>query len=113
MFHESYKLLFVDGKKIVVPNLQGFRNLEGFGNLEGFCTKLFWISIMLILYVYFVYPLVLQFLVKYYERPVQCKEITPDVTLLVCAYNEEEVIREKIHNSLELDYPSEKLKIVI
>ena len=73
----------------------------------------FWISGMIILYGYFGYPAVLNLLVKYYKKPVQTGEITPDITLLVCAYNEEDIIREKIQNSLDLDYPSEKLKIII
>lgn len=73
----------------------------------------FWMPAVLILYVYFGYPLALLLLVKYSRKPLQVREITPEVTLLVCAYNEEEVIGEKIRNSLKLDYPAEKIKIVI
>ena len=73
----------------------------------------FWMSSLIILYVYFGYPAVLNLLVKYYKKPIQTGAITPDVTLLVCAYNEEDIIREKIQNSFELDYPPEKIKIVI
>ncbi len=73
----------------------------------------YWAAITIIIYVYFGYPLVLQFLGRYYKKIVSIQEITPEVTLLVCAYNEEDVIREKIDNSLKLDYPSERLKIVI
>ena len=55
----------------------------------------FWMSGMIILYGYLGYPIALNLLVKYYKKPVQTGEITPDVTLLVCAYNEEDVIRGK------------------
>jgi cellulose synthase/poly-beta-1,6-N-acetylglucosamine synthase-like glycosyltransferase len=37
----------------------------------------------------------------------------PTVSLIIAAYNEEDVIAEKIENSLELDYPSEKLDVVV
>ncbi len=37
----------------------------------------------------------------------------PTVSLIVAAYNEEEVIAEKIENSLELEYPSDKLEIIV
>ncbi len=72
-----------------------------------------WAAIAVICYVYFGYPLSLMLLKKYYQKPVCSKEITPDVSLLICAYNEEDVISDKIKNSFELDYPSDKLKIVI
>lgn len=64
-------------------------------------------------FIYFGYPIVLFLLSKNDRKPICRKEITPDVTLLVCAYNEEEVIVEKIKNSFELDYPTDKIKIVI
>jgi cellulose synthase/poly-beta-1,6-N-acetylglucosamine synthase-like glycosyltransferase len=37
---------------------------------------------------------------------------TPPVTLIVAAYNEEEFIRQKIQNTLELDYPKEALHLI-
>ena len=36
----------------------------------------------------------------------------PEVTLFITAFNEEDVIDEKMENSLELDYPADKLHIV-
>lgn len=40
-------------------------------------------------------------------------EDVPDVALIIAAYNEEEVIAEKIENSLKLEYPREKLEIIV
>ena len=40
-------------------------------------------------------------------------EYTPDVCFMIAAYNEEEFIAEKIKNTLALDYPKDKLKIVV
>lgn len=37
----------------------------------------------------------------------------PEVAVLVAAYNEEDVIEDKIHNTLNLDYPSSKLKMYV
>jgi cellulose synthase/poly-beta-1,6-N-acetylglucosamine synthase-like glycosyltransferase len=92
-------------------------SIQVIGNLFGIHLLVdkvvFWIAIAITCYVYFGYPIVLVFLSKYYRKPISRKEITPEVTLLICAYNEEEVIAAKIENSFELDYPPDKMKIVI
>ena len=41
------------------------------------------------------------------------REITPFLSLIVPAYNESSTIVRKIHNSLALDYPPDRLEIVI
>ncbi|MDI6780503.1 MAG: glycosyltransferase family 2 protein [bacterium] len=48
-----------------------------------------------------------------WRKVVEKKEIYPTVTLLIAAHNEERVIREKIENSLQIDYPKEKMEIVV
>jgi len=40
-------------------------------------------------------------------------KITPYITLIVAAYNEERVINEKIKNTMEIDYPKDKLEIIV
>src|ERR1700743_3308545 len=40
-------------------------------------------------------------------------DFLPDVTLIVAAYNEENFIVEKIKNSLALDYPADKLQLIL
>ncbi|EFW90156.1 glycosyl transferase family protein [Haladaptatus paucihalophilus DX253] len=45
--------------------------------------------------------------------PVQSPSEWPSTTLVIAAYNEEDVIEEKIENSLELDYPDDKFDIVV
>ena len=47
------------------------------------------------------------------HRRVQKRAITPRVSLLVPAYNEESNIQQKIRNSLAIDYPPELLEIVV
>lgn len=78
---------------------------------------LFWICLFIVFYTYIGYGLVLYVLVKAKEMFHKQKAFTlptdeelPEVTLLVAAYNEEEVVDEKMRNSLALDYPKGKLK---
>jgi cellulose synthase/poly-beta-1,6-N-acetylglucosamine synthase-like glycosyltransferase len=73
----------------------------------------FWASVMLAVYVYAGYPLLLAGLCALARRPVARQPCTPSVSLLICAHNEEAVIREKIQNSLALDYPEDRIEIVI
>ena len=91
--------------------------IQVIGNLFGIHLLVdkvvFWIAIAITCYVYLGYPIILLFISKNYRKPICRKEITPEVTLLICAYNEGEVIAAKIENSLELDYPPDKMKIVI
>jgi len=74
---------------------------------------IFWFFIFLILYCYFGYPLVLFVLGIFLEKKPEKKEIFPSISLLIPAYNEEKVIQKKIENSLELDYPKDKLEIIV
>jgi cellulose synthase/poly-beta-1,6-N-acetylglucosamine synthase-like glycosyltransferase len=75
---------------------------------------LFWFSLAAIFYHYCGYPLVLLFLHRVLKRPpVQAADITPTVSLIISAYNEEDVIRKKVENALALDYPADKLEIIV
>lgn len=76
----------------------------------------FWICIALVFYTYIGYGIVLYLMVKVKELFVKRKNAPsfdeaslPEVTLLVAAYNEEDVVEEKMKNSLALDYPADKL----
>jgi cellulose synthase/poly-beta-1,6-N-acetylglucosamine synthase-like glycosyltransferase len=64
-------------------------------------------------YAYFGYPATLLLLRRIMHREVKKRAITPSLSLLVPAYNEEANIERKIRNSLELDYPAELIEIVI
>jgi cellulose synthase/poly-beta-1,6-N-acetylglucosamine synthase-like glycosyltransferase len=76
-------------------------------------TTLFWILSGAIVYTYFGYPLVLHFAAKVYKKEIKKKDIYPSVSLIIAAYNEEKSIEDKIKNSLDLDYPQEKLEIIV
>jgi cellulose synthase/poly-beta-1,6-N-acetylglucosamine synthase-like glycosyltransferase len=65
-------------------------------------------------YIYAGYPLILGFLgIFARRRRGHGGEQLPTITLIVSAHNEEMIIREKIENCLNLDYPRDRLKIVI
>ena len=78
-----------------------------------FITRLFWLSLGTIFYTYFGYPLLLTLLARLRGRPHFQAAITPSVTLVIAAYNEADFIDDKIRNSLALDYPSEKMKLLV
>ncbi len=72
----------------------------------------FWIGVVLLFHVYAGYPLLLLLLVSIKKKPWTQSSISPSVTLLVVAYNEEEVLRQKIENCLALEYPQSQLSIL-
>jgi Glycosyltransferase like family 2 len=74
---------------------------------------LFWLSVAFPLYVYIGFPLLLWLLQALVRSPPRKPPIEPSVSLLIAAYNEVAVIADKIRNSLALDYPAEKLEIVV
>ena len=74
---------------------------------------IFWGSVGLILYTYAGYPLILIAWSKLAPRPVKKEPMTPSVSLVICAYNEAQVIHKKLKNCLALDYPKDKLEIIV
>jgi cellulose synthase/poly-beta-1,6-N-acetylglucosamine synthase-like glycosyltransferase len=72
------------------------------------------ISLTVLLYVYCGYPLLLTLLVRVRgARAVQHGSALPPVSLVISAYNEAKVIRRKLENAIQLDYPRELLEIVV
>jgi cellulose synthase/poly-beta-1,6-N-acetylglucosamine synthase-like glycosyltransferase len=74
---------------------------------------LFWISAGFTVYVYAGYPILLWGLQAVFRSSPRRQPVEPSVSLLVAAYNEAAVIADKIRNSLALDYPADKLEVVI
>lgn len=71
------------------------------------------VFLFLTAYVYAGYPLLLLVLQKIAKRPIARGDSTPPVSLIIAAYNEQVVIAEKIENSLQLDYPRDRLEIMV
>jgi cellulose synthase/poly-beta-1,6-N-acetylglucosamine synthase-like glycosyltransferase len=66
-----------------------------------------------IVWVYVGYPVVLAAVAWLRRKPVARAPVTPDVTLVVCAYNEERDIRRKLEEACAADYPAERLEILV
>jgi poly-beta-1,6-N-acetyl-D-glucosamine synthase len=73
---------------------------------------IFFVSLAVLVYTFVGYPLLILCL-GWRRRTVRTGKSDRKVTLLICAYNEEKVIGEKIANSLALDYPKDKLEIIV
>ena len=73
----------------------------------------FWVCLAVCAYVYFGYPALLWVLSRVRSRPVRSGDVTPGVTFVIAAYNEEKVIAEKIENSLSLDYPADRIEVLV
>src|ERR1700735_1574605 len=74
---------------------------------------IFWIAVWIPLYAFAGYPLVLVGLGLVFHREVKKAPIFPLISLLIPAYNEARVIARKIENSLALDYPPDRIEIVV
>jgi cellulose synthase/poly-beta-1,6-N-acetylglucosamine synthase-like glycosyltransferase len=74
---------------------------------------LLWITIALLAYIYVGYPVVAILLARLWPRCVEKACVTPTITLVITAYNEEASIEQKLGNVLSLDYPKEKLDVIV
>ena len=82
-------------------------------------ATLFWLCMAIVVYTYVGYGIVLYLLVFVKRLATKAKPLAditddrlPEVTLMVCAYNEEDIIAEKMDNTRRLDYPSDRLHLV-
>ena len=73
---------------------------------------IFWISLAILVYSYFVFPLLLKLFVKPKSIENTILETYPDVDIIIAAYNEESCIKERIENALAQNYPG-KLNILV
>jgi cellulose synthase/poly-beta-1,6-N-acetylglucosamine synthase-like glycosyltransferase len=81
---------------------------------DSLATAAFWIGSGLVIYVFAGYPAALWLLGALgFGRPVRQAPVEPPVTLVVSAYNEVAVIGAKLRNSLDLDYPADRLQVLV
>jgi cellulose synthase/poly-beta-1,6-N-acetylglucosamine synthase-like glycosyltransferase len=78
----------------------------------------FWSLLFIIFYAYIGYGILLYIVIKirrmlgYVKTEEETTDYEPDVTLFIAAYNEKDFVAAKVQNSLELEYPKEKLHMV-
>lgn len=77
---------------------------------------LFWSSIAVVFYTYLGYGLIVWVLGKFtrsVDHPELDENDLPEITHIIAAYNEEDIIEEKIQNCLQMEFPVSKLKTVV
>ncbi len=73
----------------------------------------FWGSLGALAWTHVGYPVAAATLARLRPRPIRKVDATPDVSVIVAAHDEEDVIAHRVENLLALDYPAERLEIVI
>jgi cellulose synthase/poly-beta-1,6-N-acetylglucosamine synthase-like glycosyltransferase len=73
----------------------------------------FWGSLGALAWTHVGYPVAAAALARLRPRPIRKDDATPDVSVIVAAHDEEDVIARRVDNLLELDYPAEHLEIVV
>ncbi|HET8796544.1 MAG TPA: glycosyltransferase, partial [Thermoanaerobaculia bacterium] len=71
------------------------------------------LSLALTVYVYFGYPALLWIVSRVRPRPVDEGDVTPFASIVIPAFNEERNIAAKIENTLALDYPDERIEVLV
>ena len=70
--------------------------------------------IFILFYIYFGYPILLLLISIFKKNNIKMSEdYLPGVSLIIAAYNEQAVIKDKIENSLKLKYPKDRLEIIV
>lgn len=76
-------------------------------------TSLFFICVAVVAYAYVGYPLLTAVRALVWHRPYRTASITPTVSLVIACHNEERGIRDKLENVLRLDYPADRLQVIV
>ncbi|WP_153558901.1 glycosyltransferase family 2 protein [Roseimaritima sediminicola] len=74
---------------------------------------LLFFAVLTILYTYVGFPLLVVLRGRLLRRPIKVAPITPQVTLIVAAHNEQDSIEAKLQNVLQLDYPRDRLQVLV
>ena len=74
---------------------------------------LFWSSAILVLYAYLGYPLWLWIRSRWRALQVKRSALTPSVSIVMVVRDEEAALTRKLHNLTALDYPVDKLEILV
>lgn len=75
--------------------------------------RAFWASAGLVAYTYAGFPAILWLRSRLAARPYIGGDITPPVSIIIAAYNEEATIRQRLENLAALDYPPENIEVVV
>lgn len=80
-----------------------------------FLKIIFWISAFIIFWAMIGYPVSILIIDKFYPYKKEKRDYSyiPTVTVMIVAHNEEKVIKQKLENVLNLNYPKDKLDVLV
>lgn len=86
--------------------------------IDRWMLLLFWGSVAITFYTQLGYPLLMRCFARLFGRPARelpplADSELPSVSLVISAFNEEVVLEDKLRNALEIDYPRDRLEIVV
>jgi cellulose synthase/poly-beta-1,6-N-acetylglucosamine synthase-like glycosyltransferase len=79
-------------------------------NVQAF---VFWCATLLLLYIYAGYPLWIYFRSRFHSRPPRQAHMLPSVSIILAVHNGASLLRQKVDHLLSLDYPRDRMEIVI
>ena len=82
-------------------------------NIELIAQIVFWLATAALFYTYFGYPLFVYLYSLAFPKSIAKSDFEPTVTILITAYNEEKAIRSKLENTFQIEYPKDKLEILV
>lgn len=74
---------------------------------------IFWGSIAIIFYTYVGYPVAVYLLSRFSNRQPICEQLYPSVSIIMAIYKEEKHIEKKLQTLMEVEYPNQKVEILI
>jgi cellulose synthase/poly-beta-1,6-N-acetylglucosamine synthase-like glycosyltransferase len=74
---------------------------------------LFWLALGLLGYTYLLFPILVLVRGWLWPKPIKSNDITPTLSMIIAAHNEEQSIGAKLDNILSLDYPADRLEVLI
>src|SRR5262249_51082845 len=85
--------------------------------MPAFIALSFWLCTAALAFAYLGYPVLVWAMARCFGRsasaPAIAEAALPSVSLVIAAYTEETGIEERLENALAMDYPSEKLEVVV
>ena len=74
---------------------------------------IFWLSLVMLFYIYLGYPLVVWLLSRFRRAGVRKRDVFPRLTILIAAHNEKDCIAATLANKLAQDYPRDRMQVVV
>ena len=82
--------------------------------MELIITGIFWLTVLLLIHAYIVYPFSLRIFTWFKRKQISGKSNSlPSISIIISAYNEEKVIAQRIENIQNLEYDFNRIELII